>query len=93
MAGNPKESRARAIPAVRRGIVVGIAVAVDIAHAGGRTAHDRAKPPVDARYKAQRMAILPLTNEFHALSRAFYQFRRRFHIIGNACAPAHLDNA
>ena len=93
MTGNAKESRARAIPAIRRRIVVGIAVAVDVAHAGSRTAHDGTQPPGDALNKAQRDAILPLPNEFHTLSCALYKLRRRFHIFGDAHAPAHLDDA
>lgn len=93
MTGSAKESRARAIPPIRRRIVVGIAVAVDIAHVGSRTAHDGTKPPSNVLNKAQRDVILPLSNEFHTLSCALYELRRRFHIIGDAHAPAYLDNA
>ena len=93
MTGSAKESRARAIPPIRRRIVVGIAVAVDVAHVGSRTAHDGTKPPGNVLNKAQRDVILPLSNEFHTLSCALYELRRRFHIIGDAHAPAYLDNA
>ena len=62
MTGIAKKSRARAYPLIRGRIVVGIAVAVDIAHVGSRTAHDGTKPPIDALNKMQRAAILPLPN-------------------------------
>lgn len=62
MTGIAKESRARAHPLIRGRIVVGIAVAVDIAHVESRTAHDGTKPPIDALNKMQRAAILPLPN-------------------------------
>ena len=65
--GRSWESRERANPVIRRGVVVGIAVAVDIAHAGGRTAHDGAEPPIDAKIsKGQHLFILPLSYQFHA---------------------------
>lgn len=93
MTGNEKESRARANVRVRGGIVVGIAVAVDIAHVGSRTAHDGTKPPIDALNKVQRAVILPLANEFHTLSCTFYKLCGRFHILGKPCASAHFHNA
>lgn len=71
MAGIFKESRARANPLISGRIVVGIAVAVDIAHVGSRPAHDGTQPPIDALNKMRRMAILPLPNQFHTLSCAF----------------------
>lgn len=93
MTGSAKESRARANAPIRRRIVVGIAVAADIADAGSRTAHDGTQPPSNVLNKAQRDAILPLSNEFHTLSCALYKLRRRFHIFGDAHAPAYLDDA
>lgn len=93
MTGSAKESRARAIPPIRGRIVVGIAVAVDVAHVGSRTAHDGTQPPSNVLNKAQRDAILPLSNEFHTLSCALYKLRRHFHIIGDAHASAYLNYA
>ena len=72
--GKAWESRQGAYPVVRRGIVVGIAVAVDIARVGRRPAHDGAQPPIDAMIsKGQRATILPLPNELHARASALYQ--------------------
>ena len=78
MTGSAKESRARANAPIRRRIVVGIAVAVDIAHVGSRTAHDGTQPPSNVLNKVQRDAILPLSNDGG---------------FGDAHAPAYLDDA
>ena len=53
----------------------------------------RAQPPIDALNKMQRVAILLLPNQFHALSCALDKSNRPFCVLGDTCAPADLHNA
>ena len=92
MAGITKESRVRAHPLINGRIVVGITVAVDVAHAGRGATRNGTQPPIDALSKMRRTVILPLTNQLHTLSSALYKLYRRFNIFCYLLAPARLHN-
>ena len=64
------ESRQLAYPVIRRHVVVGIAVAVDIADVGGRPGHDRTQPPIDAArfLRCNTSRFYPVANELNAFS-------------------------